>query len=326
MAEMQFGPDHASHQGHIDMARLAREGHSFEIGKCTGENDYINPYYAPNHLRAIAAGLVTGSYDWVEPQDPREPEWLAGDYLRCVDTLGGRPVGHLLTTDFETPEWATGPRGSNIEPFMRRYLYTLRDKAAQPVGLYTAPYFLIETGAQHWAWLGRDFWYWMAAPGPSTGPHDMLADDSFWPGTVTGPWSVVALHQHQWYATSPAIGSGANFDRNRFRGTRAELAAYGKPGVVPPQEGEVQEPPEGKYTAYINAAGNPIFVWNAGGKTPRIDGINVQDLGLSVESATEPGVILDRSIQGNEVKLYHDRRQAMQQAVGEVQPEATEAG
>lgn len=310
---MIYGLDIASHQGICDMAQLRQEGHDYCIAKCTGEGDYINPFYRPNHDRAVAAGLITGSYDWIEPQDARSGAWLAGDYLRAI---GPRPAGHLLCVDFETPEWHTGPRGRDIEAFMREYLYTLKDRAAQPVIVYTAPYFLIETGAQHWAWLGRDFLYWMAAPGPATGPNNMLPDDAPWPGTVTGPWSVATLHQHQWYAQSAAIGSGAHFDRNRFRGDRAALLALGYQGTggetQPQEENDVQEPPEGKFTAYINKAGNPIFVANFGGKTPRIDGINVQDLGLSVESATEPGVILDRSIVANEVKPYHDRRQDAQ--------------
>ncbi len=197
---------------------------------------------------------------------------------------------------------------------MQTYLYTLKEESGQPVIIYTAPYFLQDTGAANWAWLAKDFLYWIAAPGPEA----MLPDDAPWPGgNLVKPWSSALLHQHQWHATSAAVAG--EFDRNRFRGTRAELAAYGKPGAVVPQEGTVIEPAEGKFTAYINQAGNPIFVWNAGGTTPRIDGINVVDLGLSVESATEPGVILDRSIVANEVKPYHDRRQdagATQQPVG----------
>lgn len=307
---MLLGLDHASHQGHIDMAQLVQEGHTFEIGKATGEGDYTNPYYRANHERAVAAGMITGSYDWVEPQDARSGAWLAEDYLRVI---GSRPQGHLLTVDFETPEWFTGPRGRNIEGFMRDYLYTLKEKSGQPVIVYTAPYYLIETGAQHWSWLGQDFLYWMAAPGAATGTHDQMPDSAGWPGVVTGPWSAVTLHQHQWYARSTAIGSGANFDRNRFRGTRAELLALGNGGgkvleKVKQEVGVVQEPAAGKWTAYINDKDEPIFVWNAGGNTKRIDGINVVDLGMSVESMTEPGEILDISIQNNTAHPYRDRK------------------
>lgn len=228
MRAMLYGLDWASHQGAIDFDQLRAEGHSFAIGKCTGESNYVNPTYAENHQRALRAGLVTGSYDWVEPQDPRDPEWLAADYLRCVESLGGRPPGHLLTVDFETPDWFKGSRGrGGVEDFMRRYLYTLRQLAGQPIIVYTAPYFLQETGGTGWGWLGRDFLYWMAAPGAG-----MVPDDAPWQTPLGPPWSRVTLHQHQWYARSGAIGSGANFDRNRFNGTLAELRAIGKPGAT----------------------------------------------------------------------------------------------
>lgn len=307
---MLLGADHASHQGDIDMAQLKREGHTFEIGKATGEGDYTNPFYRPNHERAKAAGLITGSYDWVEPQDGRAGAWLAEDYLRVV---GERPPGHLLTVDFETPDWYTGPRGRNIEAFMKEYLYTLKEKSGQPIGVYTAPYFLQETGAIDWAWLGRDFWYWMAAPGNATGTGDQLADDIPWQRPLGPPWDRVAIHQHQWYARSGAIGSGANFDRNRYNGTREQLMALGNgsglgAAAAKREVGIVHEPPAGKTTYYVNGRGEPIFVWNAGGETPGIVGVNIQDLGMSVLSKTEPGRILDVSIKNNEALPYRARR------------------
>lgn len=293
---MLFGLDIASYQGYPDFVQLAEEGHSFCITKVTGEQHYVNPFWARNMASARAAGMVVGGYDWVECQSGDAPTAAAEDYLRV---LGERQVGDLLTVDFETPEWHTGPLGRDIEAWMRTYLYTLRDKGGQPVIVYTAPYFLLETRALGWEWLGRDFLLWQAAPGQDA----MLPDDARWPVTPL-PWTSTLIHQHQWHATSDAVRG--EFDRNRFRGTRAELFGYGLPG--PKEAGEVQEPAAGKFTAYINARNEPIFVWNAGGQTPRIDGINVQDLGLSVESATEPGALLDISIQNNVVGVYHERK------------------
>jgi len=302
---MIYGWDGSSWQGVPDVVTLQAEGHDFCIQKATGEGDYFNPTYFPVRDKCRAAGLVFGSYDWVEPQmweTSVDGVRAAEDYLRAI---GERLPGELLCVDFETPEWNTGPMGSNIEEFMAEYLYALRDLSGQPVIVYTAPYFLRETGAVHWGWLGQDFTYWMAAPGPQA----MLPDSAPWPGPLTPPWTTVQIHQHQWHATSPAVRG--EFDRNRFRGTVGDLQLLGLPGpgTGTDQEGDVQEPPEGKYTAYINEQGNPIFVWNMGGQTPRILGINVQDLGMTVESATEPGVPLDRSIQDQEVQPYHDRRQ-----------------
>lgn len=310
---MIFGYDYASHQGYPNWPQL-KPGHDFAICKVTGEGSYVNPYAATNLARSHDAGFITGGYDWVEPQNSAAlptGEDAANDYLRVLDALAAWRPGFLLGVDWESPEWATGPLGRNVEEYMRRYFFRLRDEFVRRGGhrplCYTAPYFLQETGGIDWSWLPEVADYWMAAPGPATGPDDMLPDTIAWQRPLGPPWSVVTIHQHQWYASAP--GLIGPIDRDRFNGTREQLLALGLGSADLGKEGEVQEPPEGKFTAYINARGNPIFVWNAGGVTPRIDGINVQDLGISVESATEPGVILDRSIQGNEVKLYHDRRQ-----------------
>jgi lysozyme len=218
---MLFGLDIASYQHYPDFAQLAREGHDFMLTKVTGEGSYVNPYWSLNRDNARAAGLIVGTYDWVEPQGDQTGPEAAEDYLAIV---GPRQPGDLLCVDFETPQWASGPLGAAIEPWMRAYLYTLRDRAGQPVIIYTAPYFLNETGASGWAWMceANRFHLWQAAPGPG-----MMADDSFWPATPL-PFHETTIHQHQWHATSPAIAG--EFDRNRFRGTRAELAAYGTPG------------------------------------------------------------------------------------------------
>lgn len=297
---MLYGVDCASHQGYPDWPQLKAEGHSFMVTKVTGEGEYVNPYWRDNHDRARAAGLIPGTYDWVEPQNAasQSGEEAARDYLRVV---GARLFNSLLCVDFETPEWATGVLGRNIEPWMREYMYTLRDLSHKMVIPYSAPYFMRETGAEHWDWLAKDFLYWMAAPGPA----EQLPDTAPWPPTVTGPWQMVTLHQHQWHASSSAVRG--NFDRNRFRGTYGDLLLYANGEFG----GDVREPEAGKFTAYVNDQGEPIFVWNVGGQTPPdgIVGINVQDLGMTVKSATEPGMVLDRSVQGNVVHEFNPPRQ-----------------
>jgi len=221
---MIYGWDGASWQGVPDCAQLRRENHDFCIEKVTGEGDYINPVWRAVRDGCRAAGVLFGSYDWIRPQ-----EWaivadaIAGarDYLRV---LGPRQAGELLTVDFEDPDWFRGPLGRGIEAAMKAYLYTLKDEGGQEVVVYTGPYYLQETGASGWDWLGRDFHLWQAAPGPG-----MMADDSFWPSTPA-PFNRTLIHQHQWYAESGAIVG--NFDRDRFQGTREELMGYGYPGEV----------------------------------------------------------------------------------------------
>lgn len=302
--------DCASHQGLPDWAQLKAEGHAGMITKVTGEGHYVNPYWEQNVVAAKAAGLVTGVYDWVQPQMAAQlsPREAAADYLRVV---GGHLDGALLTVDFEDPEWHTGPLGRNIEEYMRVYLYALKELSGKEVIVYTAPYFLAETGARHWSWGARDFHYWIAAPGNATGTHNMLPDSAPWPsGTLIAPWVTAVLHQHQWFARSSAVRQ--HFDRNRFNGTMNDLLKLAGQQELSKGEGIVREPAAGKFTAYENDKGEAVFVWNMGGEVgpDGILGIHVGDLGMTVDSATEPGKQVSRSIQSNEVHLFHtsDRR------------------
>jgi len=304
---MLFGWDGASWQGRPDVPALRDEGHAFVIEKVTGEGNYINPYWSLVRDDARAAGVVFGGYDWVMPQ-----EWVSDDDARAaardyLRVLGARQQHELIAVDFEEQGWASGLLGANIESAMRAYLTTLRDESGQTIIFYTAPYFLAETGADGWTWLRDLCVLWLAAPGKDA----MLPDDAPWP-SAPAPFSATALHQHQWHATSSAVAG--EFDRDRFRGSIDDLRALGLPGNDVTGEnhaggGQVIEPVSGKYTAYINDAGEAIVVLNFGGPTPRIDGIRIVDVGVSVESATEPGVILDRSFQGESAQPWHDRRQ-----------------
>lgn len=269
-----FGIDAASYQGVIDCAQLRADGHDFLIEKVTGEGAYVNPDWQANRDGARAAGLIFGGYDWTEPQGAQDGEAAAIDYLT---TLGTLQTGELLTVDYETPDWHTGPLGRSIEPWMRAYMYTLRDKAQQPVFMYTGPYFMQETGAAEWAWLGQDFHLWEAAPGAG-----MMADDSFWPSAPT-PFTETLIHQHQWHAYDRAVVG--EFDRNRFRGTRAELMAYGKPGVLVAQQTPAEAitaalPPAVQSEAYsfkpfLTDKGEACITLNCGGTSVSIDNFSV---------------------------------------------------
>lgn len=299
---MLYGVDVASHQREPDWAGLKAEGHSFMVTKVTGEGRYVNPYWALNHDRARAAGLVPGTYDWVEPQGAGELSGgeAARDYLRVV---GSRDFLSLLCVDFETPEWADGPLGRNIEAWFREYCYTLKELARKPIIIYSAPYFMRETGAERWDWLGKDFIYWMAAPGNAS-PTNQVPDNAPWPGTVTGPWKVVTIHQHQWFGTSPSVVG--HFDRDRYRGNATDLLALA--GAGENMGADVREPQPGKWTAYVNEQGETIMVQNFGGNTSKIVGSRIVDVGVSVESATEPGKILDRSFKNEQAQPWQERQ------------------
>lgn len=305
---MLFGWDGASYQGRPNQAMLKAEGHSFVIEKITGEGNYVNPYWQQVREDAHANGIVFGGYDWVEPQSGLSASDAAKDFLRVFNPQ----PGEIVAVDFETTDWFKGPLGYAIGGWMRAYLETLRDAVGGTVLVYTAPYFLAETGAVNWGWMcePNGFYLWQAAPGAG-----MMDDGSFWPATPL-PFHRTTVHQHQWHATSAAI-PGAEFDRNRFPGTVEELRALAVPQpkvvaeIVPERKtevAEVREPVAGKWTAYINDAGETVVALNFGGNTARIDGVRIADIGVSVESATEPGVLEDRSFKDEQAQDWRERR------------------
>lgn len=301
--EFQFIIDIYSGQGLPNMPALEKEKYAAVWSKATGEGAYVNPFWERNRQEVRKTKMLFGTYDWIEPQSGMSGAAAALDYWRTINFYSPVASGEFILLDFETPDWFKGPLGRSIEPFMRENIFTLLDLSAQRIGLYSATYFLQETGAVNWSWLNDPrIFYWQAAPG-ATGT---MPDNSFWPAT-SPPFSRTVVHQHDWHGISSAVQM--EFDRNRFWGTFEELKAFGKSGNVPPVEveGDMQEPPPGKVSWYINANKNPIVVWNPGGQTEKIVDVNFANLGIGVQSFTEPAVILEASIFDGVPTGYHVR-------------------
>lgn len=303
-----LGLDGASWQAYPDWPKLYDEGHRFMIWKVTGEQNYVNPTARLNLERAHNAGLVTGGYDWPEPQRAGvlPGKEAAEDFWRVCEAIGALRKGFLPSVDFETPEWHTGPLGRNIEPFMKPYMYRLKELAGCDLVPYSGPYFLEETGATHWDWLGRDFpHWWEAAPGKS----GQLPDDTDWPPGYP-PFGEPDFHQHQWYATSEAVAG--NFDRDRYKYDTARLWALGYQGTPTPEpeEAEVQVPPEGKWSVEIMPNGNTVMILNFGGQTTPdgLVGAAIVDVGVTVKSATEEGVTVSRSFKDEQAQQWAEKR------------------
>lgn len=314
-AEILFGVDGYSGQGVLtpkQWVRLHREdGIGYAMWKATGEGGYFNETYFPNRDNVRLAneqlgydGIQWGSYDWFEPSMAGRLSGVdaAHDYL---NSIGPRDPGHLLMVDFESPIWDKGPLGSDIERYCVDYFMTLSTESDQLIGVYYGPYFPRETGADEWEWLGdtSKFFAWIAAPGPNQQAPDSIG----WPSAgIAVPLPVVTIHQHQWHAQFAATG-GTEWDRNRFHGTAVELLKYGYKGEVVPDKKrlEVPLPPPGRWSPGIaedsdDGSGQPYIIWNAGGRTKRIDGARLIEAGLSVESYTEPGMILDVTVRNDE--------------------------
>lgn len=306
---MIFGWDGSSWQGIPKVKLMLLAGFLFVVEKITGEGNYVNLIWEMIRQACYDAGVKFGGYDWVEPHLMDGPDagvFYANDFLRVFKP---RP-GDIVAVDFESPIWFTGPLGRNIEAAMRAYLFTLRDACGGRMLIYTAPYFLKETGADKWAWFNEanGFYLWQAAPG-ETGT---LPDDAPWPGPPA-PFTATLVHQFDWHRQLPAAIAG-EFDVNRCEVTLDQLIATvgfrtDAPSTPVEEPMSVPVPAEGKYGVIVLPNGNTVVVMNFGGQTTPdgVVGVRIVDAGVSVKSATAPGVIDDRSFKDEAAQPWRER-------------------
>jgi lysozyme len=119
--------DLSHHNGpNIDFAAVAQSGIAAIIHKATQGTGFVDPNYAGNRRKALAAGLRFGSYHFGTGEDGG---LQASFYLQTV----GPQVGELLTLDFE---------GNNAGPSMtleeaRAFVTVIHDRIGKWPVLYT---------------------------------------------------------------------------------------------------------------------------------------------------------------------------------------------
>jgi GH25 family lysozyme M1 (1,4-beta-N-acetylmuramidase) len=271
------GVDIASHQGpdyaYPDWAEFA-------VPKATGGHSYVNPYLNQQVKNARARGLEVGFYHYMfEPSYGTAANPSGGDvvreaanFIQAVE-LVKRP-GDTLWLDVEEYGKTVGYAGY-LGDWCVQFCDLVGAHFGCTVGIYTATWFLLPNGMQGDSRLARyPLWFasWQDEP----------------PGAAyLKPWTGMTM----WQFNADGV------DKDLFYGTREDWRARGIPAQL---VAETDPPPPGnEIIPHVLADGRPAVTIAFAGRTDTILGVEVGDLGISVPSKTEAGVVLDQSVQGN---------------------------
>jgi lysozyme len=200
------GIDVSSWQGKPDWAAVAAAGYAFGIVKATEGLDYINPDFLYDWNGMRGAGMVRGSYHWGDPTQSADQQ--ARFFL---DTTGPLLPGDMLMLDGEEGD-------GDVGAWALAFLQALEARAGFIPLCYTGRWFSDPHGFPQHPELAR--YPLVAAAYQDTEPAPIP------------PWTKITIWQRSSTGTVPGIIG--NVDLDRFYGTRAELLALGKPGVVDP--------------------------------------------------------------------------------------------
>jgi GH25 family lysozyme M1 (1,4-beta-N-acetylmuramidase)/biotin carboxyl carrier protein len=268
------GVDIASHQG-PDFAYP--DWAEFAVIKATGGHSYANEHLHAQMRHARARGMEVGFYHYMfegsygTPQTPSGGDVLreANNFIQAVELV--RQPGDTLWLDVEEYGKTVGYTGY-LGDWCVQFCDMVGAHFGCMVGIYTATWFLLPNGMQGDTRLTRyPLWFasWQDEP----------------PAPVyLKPWTGMSM----WQFNADGV------DKDLFYGSRADWRALGIPGDVAPPP-----PPGNEIIPHVLADGRPAVTIAFAGKTDTILGVDVADLGISVMSATEQGVVLDQSVQGN---------------------------
>lgn len=268
------GVDISSHQGpgyaYPDWAEFA-------VIKASGGHSYVNEYLNLQVKNARSRNIEVGFYHYMfEPSYGTASNPSGGDVQREADNfiqaveLVKRP-GDTLWLDVEEYGRTVGYTGY-LGDWCVQFCDLVGAHFGCTVGIYTATWFLLPNGMQGDSRLAR-YPLWFAS----------WQDDPPAP-VYLKPWAAMTMWQF----------NADDVDKDLFYGSREDWRRMGIPGDAPPP------PPLGnEITPHVLADGRPAVTIAFAGRTDTILGVDVADLDISVASATEAGVVLDQSVQGN---------------------------
>lgn len=253
------------------------EGDRFCILKASGGHTFFNGNLGAQVREARAAGLAVGFYHYMyEPSMGGGNVRLEADNFIKTIAPYARP-GDTLWLDVEEYPATVGYTG-NLGDWVLEFCDTVAAHYGCPVGVYSGTYYLTSTGLSTDKRLAR-LPFWMASWQEKLPAVGYMA-----------PWTHATMWQ--WDAHQ--------LDKDLFFGTVEDFRAMGIPVKTDTGGNAIQ--------TGILPDGRPYVQVIFAGKTPRVDGADVADLGIAVESATEPGLILDQSVQHNEFQGWRERR------------------
>lgn len=214
-APMLQGIDVSHWQGSMDWRKAADAGAVYAWLKASDGSTYVDPEYARNAAGARDAGLLFGPYHYF--RNSIDPILQADHFARVVKSGPEPTLPPAL--DFEDTT------GEISAVNMRKFVERVNALLGRPI-IYTGAWYWTPArlgGTQEWAKL---FPLWIA-------DYD---------GAVAIPsdWRDWTVHQYTSSGDGIAFGAdSARIDRNRYRGTREELAVLRIPPPAPPSSIDV---------------------------------------------------------------------------------------
>lgn len=215
------GVDVSMHQGEVGWGKVRRDGQRFAIVKATEGEDYLDPYFTDNRMRAIEkAKIVPGAYHFLRPklgrQGAREASWFTDQILDAGYGKGWLPP----VIDIESTTLSAADTCSYLRSAATRIE---RNLEVEPI-IYTYPSFAAAylSGCD---WL-RGYRLWIAHYGTDR-------------PTVPAPWKGYIAHQFTDHGSVPGISGPV--DVNRLPGGVRRLEQL-RVGALPKRLTESRKP------------------------------------------------------------------------------------
>ena len=242
-----LGTDIASYQhpngALISWPSVAASGQSFTVVKATESTTYTNPYVMRDVAGARAAGLIVGVYHFAHPDVSAT---LQADYFaRQVNGIGGTLLPPAL--DLET---TGGLSSSALITWTSTFLTRVHQDTGRIPMIYSGPSFWSTYLAGSKAFSQYPLWeaHWTTAAQP----------------LPVGGWPTWTLWQYSdgTYGSPAAVpGIPAKVDRDRFAGTKAQLATLAsssRPGIQAPFTGTATAA-QFPDSTFVQVAGGPVY-------------------------------------------------------------------
>lgn len=206
----------------INWAAVATSGESFTVVKATESTNYTNPYMATDVTGARGAGLVVGVYHFAHPEISATAQ--ADYFAQQVNGIAGTMLPPVLDL-----EQTGGLSSTALITWTSSFLTRLRQDTGRIPMIYSGPYFWSTAMAGSTAFTQYPLW---------EAHYTTAAQPQFIPGWPT--YSVWQYSNGSFGKPTPVPGVPALVDRDRFGGTKAQLAALAsssRPGIQAPFSG-----------------------------------------------------------------------------------------
>jgi lysozyme len=209
------GIDVSAIQGRVDWDAVARAGFRFAAAKLSEGTAYTDPFGAANLRSAADAGLYTLAYGFARPSmgHPREQA------QRLHTAAGESGARYVLDIESRPDAWTN----EQLVAFAVEFADELRAIAGRPPVIYSYVSFLLALGKPLYTSSLANCPLWIAQYKSTTTPWAPAAIQQ---PIVPMPWTQWAMWQYSGDGGYRVPGVGVACDRNLFRGSEREFAAF----------------------------------------------------------------------------------------------------